>query len=223
MKHMTALLLAAALACGLSACAASDPAARYNGLAFLAYTDIDTVCEDGTLAAEGGRLLSGLGDHLLLSYVVDSAIDLTGELGEYDHLVLANPRWIRRFADPERLRPVELSALDGGLRDFLAAQLPVLTAGGEILPDGMALYEYQGGGLPAFPVNVTLGAARPLEAARPLIVLVDRPEVLLDPGACLLPLTSSGNILFDDGEALRAALADSPLQAYCEARTLGGG
>ena len=79
----------------------------------------------------------------------------------------------------------------------------------------MGLYEYGGGAFLAFPVNVTLGGAEPLEARNPLILLVDRPAEVFRPESCLLPLTSSGNVLFSGGaDALRAALAESGLQNY---------
>lgn len=50
------------------------------------------------------------------------------------------------------------------MQEFLDSQMPILTNDGSVLPEGTGLYEYEGGGLLAFPVNVTLGAAKPIEA-----------------------------------------------------------
>lgn len=47
---------------------------------------------------------------------------------------------------------------------FLETQMPILTNDGSVLPEGIGLYEYEDGSLFAFPVNVTLGAAEPIEA-----------------------------------------------------------
>ena len=44
--------------------------------------------------------------------------------------------------------------------------MPILTNDGSVLPEGTGLYEYEGGGLLAFPVNVTLGSAKPIEAKK---------------------------------------------------------
>lgn len=224
MKRTAGIVLTLALLCGLSACAGAGFPARYDtdGIAYLTFSDIDTVCEDTALTDAGQRLLSGQGDGLLLSYVVDSAILLTeAELGGYDHLVMTNPRWVERFGDPDRLKPVDPDSLPGETRDFLATQMPVLTADGSVLPDGMGLYRYEGGGLLAFPPGVTLGWAEPVTAKNPLILLVDDPPRALRPGGCTLPLTSSGNILFADPGRLEAAFHGSGLEPYAELQTFG--
>ncbi len=49
-------------------------------------------------------------ENILLSYAVDSAIHLEEELGEYDHLVMVNPRWMERFAEPDKGCLVTLSS-----------------------------------------------------------------------------------------------------------------
>lgn len=69
------------------------------------YTDIDTVCESNELTADGSSILHSEEDYLLLSYVVDSNIEITKELkdGGWDHLILTNPQWIDRFGDPSKL------------------------------------------------------------------------------------------------------------------------
>ena len=74
--------------------------------------------------------------------------------------------------------------------------MPILTNDGSVLPEGTGLYEYEGGGLLAFPVNVTLGSAKPIEAKNPLVMLIDNPAEILKADSCMLPLTSSGNVLF---------------------------
>ena len=224
MKRTAGIVLTLVLLWGLSGCAGAGLPARYDmdGIACLTFSDIDTVCENAALTDAGQRLLSGLEDSLLLSYVVDSAILLTeAELGGYDHLVMANPQWVERFGDPGRLKPVEPDSLPGETRDFLASQMPVLTADGSVLPDGVGLYRYEGGGLLAFPPGVTLGWAEPVTAKNPLIILVDNPPRALRPGGCTLPLASSGNILFADPHRLEAAFRGSGLEPYAELQALG--
>ena len=54
--------------------------------------------------------------------------------------------------------------------------MSVLTVTGEALPTGIELYKYDGDGLLAFPVNVTLGAAEPIEAQNSLVILVNTPQ-----------------------------------------------
>ena len=154
--------------------------------------------------------------------MVDSAILLTPEeLGDYDHLVMASPRWVERFGRPDRLQPVELDSLPVGTRDFLNAQMPILTADGSVLPEGVGLYRCEDGGLFAFPSGVTLGWAKPLTAKNPLVILVDHPAQALAPKSCALPLVSSGNLLFSDRDKLQSAFAASEFEDYAEIQTLG--
>lgn len=217
MKQMLTAALALLLTAGLSGCGGSGPLTKYDtgGLLYIAYTDIDTVCAREELTDAGADFLRSQGDGLLLSYVVDSAIELTGgELGTYDHLILTNRRWVERFGDVQKLRPADPDSVTADMEAFLECQMPLLTADGAVLPPGAALYEYAGGGLLAFPVNVTLGAAEAIEAENPLLLLLENPAEDLSAGSCLLPLTSSGNILFADQDSLTDTFAASELNAY---------
>ena len=216
MKHKLTIMLALALMIILAGCGNANKLSEYDmtGISFISYTDIDTVCEDEELTTVGNNLLSEQEDNLLLSYVVDSAIDLSANLGDYDHLVFTNPQWIERFGDSGKLKLVEYSSLSKDMQAFLDSQMPLLTNDGSVLPEGTGLYEYEGGGLLAFPVNVTLGAAKPIEAKNPLVMLIDNPAEILKADSCLLPLTSSGNVLFLDSDNLQQAFENSELKDY---------
>ena len=216
MKHKLTIMLALALMIILAGCGNANKLSEYDmtGISFISYTDIDTVCEDEELTTVGNNLLSEQEDNLLLSYVVDSAIDLSANLGDYDHLVFTNPQWIERFGDSGKLKPVEYSSLSKDMQAFLDSQMPLLTNDGSVLPEGTGLYEYEGGGLLAFPVNVTLGAAKPIEAKNPLVVLIDNPVEILKADSCMLPLTSSGNALFLDNDNFQQVFENSELKDY---------
>ena len=216
MKHKLTIMLALALMIILAGCGNANKLSEYDmtGISFISYTDIDTVCEDEELTTVGNNLLSEQEDNLLLSYVVDSAIDLSANLGDYDHLVFTNPQWIERFGDSGKLKPIEYSSLSKDMQAFLDSQMPLLTNDGSVLPEGTGLYEYEGGGLLAFPVNVTLGAAKPIEAKNPLVVLIDNPVEILKADSCMLPLTSSGNVLFLDNDNFQQVFENSELKDY---------
>ena len=216
MKHKLTIMLALALMIILAGCGNANKLSEYDmtGISFISYTDIDTVCEDEEPTTVGNNLLSEQEDNLLLSYVVDSAIDLSANLGDYDHLVFTNPQWIERFGDSGKLKPVEYSSLSKDMQAFLDSQMPLLTNDGSVLPEGTGLYEYEGGGLLAFPVNVTLGAAKPIEAKNPLVVLIDNPVEILKADSCMLPLTSSGNVLFLDNDNFQQVFENSELKDY---------
>ena len=216
MKHKLTIMFALALMINLAGCGNANKLSEYDmtGISFISYTDIDTVCEDEELTTVGNNLLSEQEDNLLLSYVVDSAIDLSANLGDYDHLVFTNPQWIERFGDSGKLKPVEYSSLSKDMQAFLDSQMPLLTNDGSVLPEGTGLYEYEGGGLLAFPVNVTLGAAKPIEAKNPLVVLIDNPVEILKADSCMLPLTSSGNVLFLDNDNFQQVFENSELKDY---------
>jgi hypothetical protein len=231
MKHNNIIIMSAlALVISLTGCGNTNKLSEYDmtGISFIEYTDIDTVCEDKELITAGSNLLSDQEDNLLLSYVVDSAIELSAELGDYhmdnqelnryvgdyDHFVFTNPKWIENFGDSGKLKPIEYSSLSKSMQEFLDSQMPILTNDGSVLPEGTGLYEYEGGGLLAFPVNVTLGSAKPIEAKNPLVMLIDNPAEILKADSCLLPLTSSGNVLFLDSDNLQQAFENSELKDY---------
>lgn len=223
MKQRAIMALACVLLAGLAGCGNAGTPAQHDteGIAYLAFSDIDAVCGNPVLTQAGQDLLSAQGDSLLLSYVVDSAILLTTEeLGDYDHLVMVNPQWVERFGRPDSLRPVELDSLPGRTRDFLNAQMPILTADGSVLPEGVGLYRCEDGGLFVFPSGVTLGWAKPVTAKNPLVILVDDPAQTLNPRSCALPLVSSGNILFPDRDRLEASFHESGLETYGEIQLL---
>lgn len=209
-------ILSGLLILPLPGCGSKDPLSPFDseGIGFLRYTDIDTVCDDPLLAQEGSEFLCLAEDQLLLSYVMDSSIELSDVLGSYDHLVITNPRWIDRFGDVDRLQPIPYESLTAEIQQFLADQIPILTAEGTLFSEGIGLYQYQDGGLLAFPVNVTLGMAEPVEAENPLILLVERPAQTLRADTCLLPLTSSGNVLFSDAAQLQEEFEASALRPY---------
>lgn len=215
LKKMLILNIFALMVC-LSGCGKTDQLSSYetDGLGYIAYTDIDTICEDPVLIQEGDNFLSSVDTNLLLSYVVDSNIEISEELGSYEHLIMTNPQWIERFGNMDKLKPVEYKNLSSGMQEFLEAQMSVLTVTGEALPTGIELYKYDGDGLLAFPVNVTLGAAEPIEAQNSLVILVNTPSETLKIATCLLPLISSGNILFADVNEVQATFEESKLKDY---------
>ena len=215
LKKMLILNIFALMVC-LSGCGKTDQLSSYetDGLGYIAYTDIDTICEDPVLIQEGDNFLSSVDTNLLLSYVVDSNIEISEELGSYEHLIMTNPQWIERFGNMDKLKPVEYKNLSSGMQEFLEAQMSVLTVTGEALPTGIELYKYDGDGLLAFPVNVTLGAAEPIEAQNSLVILVNTPSETLKSDTCLLPLISSGNILFADVNEVQATFEESKLKDY---------
>lgn len=47
-----------------------------------------------------------------------------------------------------------------------------------------------------------------------MVILVDKPAQTLKADSFMLPLTSSGNVLFTDGEELRKAFEESGLKDY---------
>lgn len=136
---------ALALVISLTGCGNTNKLSEYDmtGISFIEYTDIDTVCEDKELITAGSNLLSDQEDNLLLSYVVDSAIELSAELGDYDHFVFTNPKWIENFGDSGKLKPIEYSSLSKSMQEFLDSQMPILTNDGSVLPEGTGLYEYE--------------------------------------------------------------------------------
>ncbi len=222
MKAKIAAFLAVIFLCSLSGCGKTAQLSQYNldGIAYLSYTDIDTVCGTPELAEDGANLLSSLEDDILLSFVVDSSIEISDELGAYDHLILTNPKWIEKFGDPDKLSSLEYDDLSDRMQEFLTDQMPLWTIDGSVLPDGVSLYQYENGKLLAFPVNVTLGTSKAIEAKNPLIILVDEPAQILDAAGCMLPLTSSGNVLFVDKEQLEDVFVNSKLRDYGSANVL---
>ena len=106
------------------------------------------------------------------------------------------------------------------MQEFLSIQMPIWTVDESVLPDGVSLYQYKDGELLAFPVNVTLNVANPLAAKKPLIILVVRPAQILKMNSCILPLTSSGNVLFTNAEQLKQVFEDCELQDYATVQEL---
>ena len=224
MKRKVMIMLAFVFVCGLSGCGKTASTNQYNtsGIHYISYTDIDTVCDSLELTEAGANFLSSLEEQILLSFMVDSSIEITEELGDYDHLILTNPQWVERFGDSGKLKPVEFDSLSNSMREFLNAQVPIWTVDGSVLSDGVGLYQYEDGKLLVFPVNVTLGAAKPVEAENSLIILVDAPAQMLNAGSCMLPLTSSGNVMFTDGNELQKAFEASELKEYGSVHELSG-
>ena len=137
MKHKLIIMFTLALVIGLTGCGSANMLSEYDitGISFIEYSDIDTVCEDEELINAGDNLLSNQENNLLLSYVVDSAIELTNtELGEYDHLVFTNPQWIERFGNLDKLKAIEYSDISNEMQAFLDAQMPLLTTDGSVFP-----------------------------------------------------------------------------------------
>ena len=96
MSRKIVMTLVCILVLGLSGCGDTLTLNQYNTseIWYIAYTDIDTVCESNELTADGSSILHSEEDYLLLSYVVDSNIEITKELkdGGWDHLILTNPQ-----------------------------------------------------------------------------------------------------------------------------------
>ena len=160
-------------------------------------------------------------DNLSLSLVVDQTILLSDEeLGGYDHIIITDESWVESFnigieTDREngRLTEIDFGELATPLTHFLNAQLPIWTNEGEVQPDGMAFYEFEGDSFLALPPNVGYGGST-VQAKNPLVILVDDPSALLKTKSFLLPAASSGNVIFHDEETLRLALEESPIKEH---------
>lgn len=198
-----------------------DPSKSIDGLFYIGYSDIDSVCDVPELLEEGKQFLKSQKDNMFLSFVVDAAISMeAAELRPYDHLVFANRKWIRSFGDTTKLMPIEFDSLSSEMQRFFEGQVSIWTNDRSALAPGMSLYEYRGGSLMALP-NFAAQGEKPIFAKNPLIVLIDNPVAALQASAFLLPLTSSGNILFISKGVLTNYFDDSVLKNYGRVKEIG--
>lgn len=186
-----------------------------SGIVQIAYCDVDPVCdiEENTMAASG--ILKTMQDHdaLLLCQAIDTAIYLTSaELGSYSNLVVVNRAWLDRFGDAGKLKNVSMSDIPDSLQEFLNVQMPVWTINNAVLPEGIALCEYDDG-LLSLPVNV--GPSAPAFVSKnPLLIVIDAPADIMSASRFLIPLTSSGNLIFTDADMLQSEIENSCISPY---------
>ena len=153
-------------------------------------------------------------NEILISLIVDSQIVISPEeLGEYSCLVLTDPAWVARFGDPGKLRAVELESVSQEMQEFLSAQMPLWTADGSVLPEGVGLYEHIGDSLLALPFMAGI-ADHAQEVKNPLLILIENPATVMDPSGLLLPMASSGNLVFSGRDKLERALTGSAVASY---------
>lgn len=222
MKKIITFLLVLVMVFGISACGNNEGVSseKYDlsDLVQIAYSDIDKVCDTEELAAEGGQVLSAMqeNDDLLLSYVVDSSIEITEDaLGEYDHLIITNLTWIDRFDSIDNLVSVNNDEISAALQELIAAHMKAWSVDESELPEGISLYKYTGEGLLAFPANIGYGASA-IQTSNPLIILIKSPTETMEASSFLLPLTSSGNIIFSNSELLQNELDNSSISQYID-------
>ena len=223
MRKRMIFLLTAIMALGIVGCANNNGTVSKGDydtseLVEIVYNDIDTVCDTKELASEGGHILSTMEeqDSLLISYVVDSAIEITKDaLGEYDHLVIVNPAWINSFDNMNNLVTVGDDEITSELQQMISEHMVIWSIEGIEEPEGVSIYKYTGDGLLVFPANVGYSASA-IEAKAPLIILIENPVETMKAAEFLLPMTSSGNIVFSDSELLQAEIKDSSISQYID-------
>lgn len=188
----------------------------------LSFNDIDAL-ETQRMLPEVEKLFSRMQqeDNLRLSLVVDEAILLEKEeLGNYDHIIIADRAWVDELGvgigtqgTTGSLAPIEFKNLATPLAAFLNAQLPLLTKTEEVQPEGLGFYKYTGDKFLALPPNMGV-ANETIQARNPLVILVNDPVGVLKTKSMLLPSASTGNVVFPDEEQLRLALSNSPMKPY---------
>lgn len=154
-------------------------------------------------------------DNLCLSMAIDRAILLDKDrMGKYDHIVITDRAWLEASgmsgAAEDSLIPINLEDIHAELEDILSKQLTLWTNTGEAQPEGLGFYEFSGDSFLVLPPNIGVGEST-IQAKNPLIILVDDAVKTMNVEGFLLPLASSGNVVFKNEAVLRAALGGSPL------------
>lgn len=151
-------------------------------------------------------------DNLCLSMAIERSVALDKEeMGKYDHIVVTDRAWLEATdINNENLMPINMEDIHAELRDKLSKQLTLWTNTGEAKPEGMEFYEFSGDSLLVLPPLASSGEGV-MQAKTPLIILVDDAVSILRIDAFLLPMASSGNVVFKNETMLRAALAGTPI------------
>ncbi|MBQ3704680.1 MAG: hypothetical protein II885_18360 [Oscillospiraceae bacterium] len=183
----------------------------------VSYNDVDGLYE-GDFPNQVEYFFEQMSDNLCISLAIDRAILLNSdEMGPYDHIVLTDRAWLAATIDEasgdgvDNLTPIEFNHIHNELREFLMEQLPLWTRTGEATPEGMAFYEFSGENFLVLPPSVGQDGST-IQAKKPLIILVDDAVKVLNCQGLLLPLSSSGNVIFKNEKVLREVLSTTSIQ-----------
>lgn len=186
-----------------------------NTMVRISLNDVDSLVDE---EVESFLKVMEENDNLCMSFVIDKAISLSDEvLGGYDHIIIVDKTWIEAFgvgvesnADGGKLTKISFNELSDPMRHFLDAQMPVLTKDGKTQPMGVDFYEFEGKTFLALPPNVGYGGST-IQAKCPLVILVDDPVSSFAIKPFLIPLLSSGNIVFPNEDILQRETIDSDM------------
>ncbi|MFT0846161.1 hypothetical protein VR010_00205 [Actinomycetaceae bacterium L2_0104] len=165
--------------------------------------------------------------NLALSFSLDQVVQLSAqEMGPYDHIVVTNPRFLTLFSNDgspgsdrsssitNDLVPLNAQEIAPAVMNSLEENMNMWSAPGADALAGAHLYTTASGS-PAFPaIGDQRDASNPVQAERPLIVVIDKPADALAIEGVLEAFVANGQIVFTDADELRSAMSEFGLEAY---------
>lgn len=149
-------------------------------------------------------------DNAALSMTLDSEMEIsTKELGDYDHIVVADRNGIRIGARDKKLsmKKLNLSEINPSTRKFIGDILPLETIDGSVQPKGIEFYTLEPGQFFA-----ALDEKRDFVSCRhPLIIFTGNASDTFNMPSFLYPALSTGNLFFLDEYKVSQALKNCRL------------
>ena len=177
------------------------------------FTYLDS--DEGKRAATAFFADPTVSQNMTVSVDVGSIIQLSeDELGGYSEIDVVDQRYLDVLGvDSARLTPVDKGQLPEATRAFLDSQLELWVRPNADASQQIRLYGYAPSAQAPF-ISLGQNAAYGGDlkhAEKPLLIVVDDPATTMTVSGFLVPLMSSGNVLFADSSQVAAALREHGL------------
>lgn len=174
-------------------------------------------------AQEAQRVMHDLSQKgcIVTSLVIDSEIEISNDVrGGYSQFVIVDPSYLHLIgitlpteSGESVLTEVSFDSLPSATKDFLQGVLSVWMEGEMTFKETFSFYEYHGDGLIALGQNASYNSAF-TTCKNPLVIVMNVPVDKMSMTGFVMPLISTGNIMFTDPESTKEAFAASPVYPY---------
>lgn len=173
---------------------------------------------------EARRVMRGLSRRggIATSVTLDSEMVIDGEeLGDYSQFALVDYGYLKLMGIPlpaesgnSPLREVLFDSLPSPTREFLRVTLPLYLASDLSLEEAYSFYEYRGEGEFACLTQDSGASGEFAACEHPLVIVLKVPIEDMSMSSLVLPLVSTGNVIFTDPNLTKEAFGASAIYPY---------